>query len=430
MSYYYLSFINMVILHLVHQYLPEYVGGTELYTRQVAEYQAQQGHEVTIFAPSENVAEPYEIADENGVRVFRVATGKRNRTTIFLNLFMQSEINTAFKLLLDDIDIIHIQHLMGLPLTVIDQIRSAGIPYIITLHDYWYICANAQLLTNYDQAICDGPDEHWRNCAKCALARAGVQPWQIATTPLAPLMRYRAHQLKPVLANAQQIIAPTYFVRDQYQQLDFGIDNITIVPHGIAYQEALITRARQEQPPHTDFHVVYIGSIAWQKGVHVLIKAFNKLPHHHFRLSVAGDLSSFPDYVEEVQIDCDHPNVTWLGRIPHESIWSLLASADVVVMPTLWYEASPLTIDEFFAAGVPIIASDLGAMREKIRDGVDGRLFPPNNATSLAKILLELAGNSEELGRLRANILPPHTIQEHLTALDQLYHETMAMAPL
>ena len=88
--------------------------------------------------------------------------------------FGDATIERLFERALDDFrpDLVHVQHLMGFPVQLLHLLRQRRIPYVVTLHDYWWICANAQLLTNYGQQICDGP-RLWLNCGRCALARAG-----------------------------------------------------------------------------------------------------------------------------------------------------------------------------------------------------------------------------------------------------------------
>ncbi|MEZ4517886.1 MAG: glycosyltransferase [Chloroflexota bacterium] len=85
-----------------------------------------------------------------------------------------------------------------------------------------------------------------------------------------------------------------------------------------------------------------------------------------------------------------HPGIHFAGLLPREAVWDRLASFDALVLPTLWHEASPLTIDESFAAGTPVIGSSIGALPTMIRDGVDGLLFPPGDVDTLAGILQAL----------------------------------------
>ena len=90
-------------------------------------------------------------------------------------------------------------------------------------------------------------------------------------------------------------------------------------------------------------------------------------------------------------------------------------------MPSLWYENSPLVIQEAFAAKVPVIASDLGALAEKVRHGLDGLLFPPGDAASLREVLRRLIEEPAILKCLRANIRPVKSMAEHAKEIEALY---------
>ncbi|MCA9979283.1 MAG: ATP-binding cassette domain-containing protein, partial [Anaerolineales bacterium] len=168
-------------------------------------------------------------------------------------------------------DIVHIQHLMGLPLSIAADCQQNQIPYVVTLHDYWYGCANAQLFTNYDETVCAGPDRLFLNCGRCAGARAGVGQW--VAPMFAPLLAYRQGRLRSVLAGATAVIAPTPFVAEVYAEMGFPAEKVVVLPHGLESPEPLPAKPRRD-----DFEVVYVGGIAPQKGVHVLLAACVGLP--------------------------------------------------------------------------------------------------------------------------------------------------------
>ena len=414
----------MKILHIVHQYLPETIGGTELYTQTLAQHQVAAGHSVAVFYPSQREEKLWQTTD-NHLRVYGAAVGLRSRTRIFLSTFGDKALREMFTAVLqqEQPDLIHIQHLMGLPTSLIDAIQ---VPFVITLHDYWYGCGNAQLVTNYDSTICQGPDHWFYNCGRCALARGGQSEW---LAPLvAPLMAWRNVRLRPILQRASKVIAPTHFVQQTYQQLGLAGDNMIVIPHGIEVpheQIQAILATRPLRQPGT-LHIGYIGSLGWQKGVHNLIAAVNRLPTEGVKLTIYGRLDTFPDYVAELQQQAHHPGIHFAGPVSRTDLWAALAAFDVVVMPTLWYEASPLTIQEVFAVGVPIVASRIGAMTEKIREGVDGRLVPPGNADALHKVLFNLLTDPTSLTQLRQNIQPVHTMAEHIEEIEALYRTLLA----
>jgi len=407
----------MRILHIVHQYLPEKVGGTELYTRTLAQQQVEQGHAVAIFTPASDAPAAYP-AIEAGVQVYRVMVGQRSPTAVFRNTFHQPQLNAALTAVIAQFapDIVHIQHLMGLPFSLVAQLRAANIPYLITLHDYWHVCANAQLLTNYSDTICAGPT--YFNCARCALARAGHGNALPLVPPLAPLFAVRNGRLRQILQNANAIITPTAFTRDIHVQQGVAADNIHVVPHGIE-----LPPTESAIPSGGDgLRVGYVGGISQQKGVHVLIAAVNQ--HPQIKLTIIGDLYAFPDYVNELR-GMAGGNVTFAGRIPHAELWQMLADFDLIVVPTLWYETASLIVQEAFAAGVPVVASRIGVFPERVADGVDGLLFPAGNADALADLLRHLHDNPQELTRLRAGIQPVFTIDEHIAKIDALYRSIL-----
>lgn len=423
----------MRILHLVHQYLPQYVGGTELYTQTLAHFQSDMGRDVAIFYPSEQEADGsqhLQRSEESGVTVYAARVGPRSRGQVFLSNFREPALLSAFRQVLDSEqpDLIHVQHLMGLPFALLEQIEGSGIPFVITLHDYWFPCANGQLITNYDSTICGGP-EWWLNCARCALARAGIGDRRWLAPAVAPLFAYRSYRLRRWLRAAGRVIAPTHFVLDTYAALDMPVDNAVVVPHGIEVPRHVLEAQPARVPHHPGrLHVVYVGSIAPQKGTHVLIEAANRLAPD-VTVTIYGDLDKFPDYVQMLRANIRHPSLRLAGRIGRDDFWRMLQTeADVAVLPTLWYEASPLTIQEMFAARVPLVASNIGAMPEKIRDGADGLLFPPGDAQALAVILERLHRQPQLLRQLQSNIRPTRLLDEHVVDVQAIYREVLEQA--
>lgn len=418
-------------MHLVHQYPPDYVGGTELYTQTLATMQAEAGHHVAVFCPSPRSEEGRAMmADrEAGVRVYRLLVGERTRTQVFRDSFGQRQLLGALQMILDQEapDLVHVQHLMGMPTGLVDLLVDAGIPYVVTLHDYWYFCANAQLLTNTDQTICAGPDDRAVNCGQCALVRAGKRNIGWVAPAVAPVMQMRNKRLRGILDRASHVVAPTEFVRQTYAAAGMSSDNMVTILHGIEMPEKELETARRRLATRQRdgcLRIGYVGSIGWQKGVHILIEAVNMLPTERVYLTLYGDLSSFPDYVTQLQELVQHPGITLAGPVSREDLWMALAEFDVVILPTLWYETSSLILDEVFAMGIPVVASRIGVMVEKVRDGVNGRLFAAGDVVALHRVLLDLLENPDLLDDWRSGIPPVRTIHEHVGEIERLYQST------
>jgi glycosyltransferase involved in cell wall biosynthesis len=418
------------ILHLVHQYPPHFIGGTEQYTRSVATAQAESGHDVAVFVPTPDVAQRdagLPAPDlENGVKIYRIPIGNRSRLQVFLHTFREPSLRRSWQAVLqtERPDLVHIEHLMGMPAAAASDLLDRSIPFVVTLHDYWYLCANAQLLTNTDQTICAGPDDLALNCTRCAVARAGLKGAGGIAPLLAPIMKRRNRATAAVLKAAGRVIAPTSFVRDIYEGLMPRELHIDVLPHGIKLPQSSIDKAQSERRRDERdgrLRVGYIGNIARQKGPHILIDAVNFLPEQDIALTLYGDTTVFPDYVSELQTSIGRPGIKLGGTLSREELWQAIAGFDIVVLPTLWYETSVLVIDEVHAMGVPVIGSDIGVMREKILDGVNGRLFPPGDADALRAILLEIINEPEMIEAWRQNIRPVNSIAQHISALEEIY---------
>jgi glycosyltransferase involved in cell wall biosynthesis len=248
-------------------------------------------------------------------------------------------------------------------------------------------------------------------------------------------MRLRNRRLHELLERACCVIAPTKFVRELYAGLGMPTANLRVVPHGIAKPErgaaAMIGPASSDTP--RPLRAGYVGSINYLKGLHVLIEAVNRLPDGAIELTIYGNLDSYPEYVAQLRRQARNAGVNFAGAIEREAtqrneedgLWHALARLDVLLLPTLWYEASPLTVDEAFAAGLPIVASHIGAMSEKIADGVNGRLFPPGDVEALSVILRELAEEPSRLRTLRDGIPEVLSMSDHWKRLALLYQSCL-----
>jgi len=421
----------MKILHLLHQYLPEYVGGTELYTQWLAEALSARGHQISVFyrIPAQSFTFS-QRADAHNVAVWSAGAGEVTPTRRFMATFGNSHLLISFQKTLakEKPDLVHIQHLMGLPVSLVDELRRQKIPYVVTLHDFWWGCANAQLLTNYNQTVCDGPRVYW-NCARCALARGEKPGLFPALPPLAGLLGWRNRLLRRALARAAKIIAPTRFVADWYAQHGVSAEQMTVIPHGLPLPESFSaanpsSRSRHSLPNGSALRFACIGGLSWQKGVHILIEAFNGLSGSA-ELWIAGDESADPAYVAQLK-RLASGKVRFLGRLEREAVWKTLAQVDVLVAPSLWYETFSIIISEAFAMGVPVVASDIGALANRVKPNVDGLLTPSGNVAAMRQTLQRFLAEPNLLTELRQGIQPVQSVEEHAVDIEDVYKSVLS----
>ena len=408
----------MRVLQVVHQYPPEYVGGVELYTRQLVHHLQARGHDVSVFVPSRYVRDTHPLPN---VHTVKGATSPSRR---FLATLISPRAHTAFEHIVEQIrpDIVHIQHLMGLPVSLVQVLHKRNIPYIVTLSDYWWVCANAQLLTNYDNTICQGP-AWYLNCARCVAARLGTPPAHMGAPAFVALLALRNHLLKRALLMASLLVAPTNFVQQWYALQGIPVERIIVLPHGVERPAEHI----QPSPPgsRSVLRFLYLGGLAFQKGVHVIVEAFRSL-EGPAELWIAGHMGPSEAYVRQLQALAS-PGVRFLGKLNRPAVWRALAEADVVLVPSLWYETFCLVVHEAFVMGRPVIASNLGALAERVRNGQDGLLVPPGDVKAWCSAMQHLVKDRQRLAQLAAHIRSQPTWEEHTDRIVALYHKAQVV---
>jgi glycosyltransferase involved in cell wall biosynthesis len=419
----------MKILLVAHKYPPFALGGVEVYTWHLARA-LQTQHEVAVFFRHDDRDGPrFAAQDEEagGVRLRRVSCNPSGLgasvASEFLSTFLSRPIETDFACLLARFqpELIHVQHVMGLSARLLPLARAAGVPVLLTLHDYWFLCGNSQLIWP-DGQVCRG--KAWGvNCVSCAAAARFPSPLVRWLQPaLAPLFLFRDRLVRNAALAADCLIAPSHFLIERYMTAGFPASQFEYLENGIAVEGI---RRFPRLSGGGALRVTFLGSLAWQKGVHVLAEAWRGLPlgevSDRARLRIWGDPQVFPAYSTRLRGLLAGTGAELMGRIANERVGEVLADTDVVVVPSLWFENSPVVIQEARAAGVPVLASGHGALAEKVHDGVDGLLFPPGDAGALRQALLRLVEEPELLPRLRQGVQPAMDMGEHTQRLGEIY---------
>lgn len=445
----------MKIAYIVHQFPPYHLGGTENYAWSLGRWMAEQGHDVAVFYPLSVEVEEAQQIHRDGMDQWRVPLSSHRKNAgpakEFWHAIRDAAIETSFADFLEyhQPHVVHIQHLQNVSIKLLERAQNVlrkPIPTVMTLQDYWYFCANGQLIRP-SLETCGGT--FWgMNCVDCAAER-GNAPWLPIVRPLAAVPFYwRNRYIMGLLSSIKRFIAPSEFLRQMYIQNGFPAEQICTMEYGLDLHRLLPSPsavANLEEDDRSTYdlhneqiaidtinwgedaalHVGFLGSIAKQKGIDVLIRAFNQLPETA-RLTIHGSESAFPEFAKAIRKMAQHPGIRFGGPLHHEFTGRVMQSFDCLVIPSIWYENSPLVIQEAFAANVPVIGSRLGSMPEKISEGVTGRLFTPGDASDLANVLLSLLQDSEQIAQFKSNIQPAPSMQSHGREIEKLYHSIAA----
>ena len=412
----------MRIALVVHKFPPVYLGGTEVYTLNLARALASQ-HEVAVLYrdDGDGARATVEIQQREGFQTWRVARAfdsrKANPAALFFDTFFNPDIERVFRRFLSEFrpDLIHFQHLMSLSYRL--PALAAGIPALLTLHDYWFLCANSQLIWS-DMQVCRG--KAWgMNCARCATARAGGPLLRLARPLLAPVMQLRDALVRNAALRVGRLVSPSNFLRERYLAAGFPKTHFEVLENGIDLSR--FSAASVPRSANAPLRVTYLGSLAWQKGVHVLLEAARGISPERLRIRVFGNPQTFPDYVTRLRAAADPALVTFEGVVDNAAVGQVLAETDLLAVPSLWYENSPVVIQEARAARVPVIASRIGALTEKVHDGEDGMLVAPGDIAAWSLALRQLAAAPERLVAMRERSPEPLPVADHLLKLQHIY---------
>lgn len=263
------------------------------------------------------------------------------------------------------------------------------------------------------------------NCALCAAERLGSGAYAAATLPLTPLFLLRKRLVRAALARADLLLAPSRFLADLAVQQGLPREKVLQVELGTAFRP--LAAERRPRAQGAPLRVSYLGAVEQSKGVHILIEACRHLEPGQAEVRIAGDLAAYPRYSQGLQRAAEGLPITFVGPLAREAVQELLATTDVLVVPSLWYENAPRVVAEGFAAGVPVVASRIGALAEKVQEGFDGLLFTPGDPKDLARVLQRLAKQPSLLAGLQAQTKRGPSWDEHVDHMESIYRQLTAL---
>jgi len=456
----------MKILQVIHTFPPHSLGGSEIYTYNLSRELAKS-HEVVVFhAINDPKAEEYDIQADS-YHGFKVSTINNTfkQCTSFETHYHNEIIAKKFGELLDEVtpDIVHIGHLIDLSVTLVEEAKKRNIPVVFTLHDFWLFCPLGRLLKT-DLTLCQGPQRS--ECAKCLApqlsATKGLRRLYQAVQRVIPnfhermgmrkilsvlyrhyatvkaannentyaLIENRVLEIKRICSLVDTFIAPSRFLLEKF--VEFGVPKQKLIYCDYGFDTLPFKGVSKKHSRKIRFG--YIGTLIPSKGLHVLMEAFNAIHHKNAELRIHGYYSSFhlgfEDYPNSLRAMSSKHNVYWGGKYDNTDVAKLLSEIDILVVPSIWYENSPLTIHEAFLAGVPVITSNIGGMAELVEDGANGLHFQMGNAADLTRQIQRVIDDPALLSKLKPNGSSVTPIESHALKIETIYRGLLPQAPI
>ena len=415
------------VLYISHDHPSIHVGGAEVFTYELFSAMREEGsfepvllartvasgHRFRTGSPFFSLdGDPHQIlwAPEEFDGFWMTSRHKAQYTTHFQDLL------EAYRP-----DVVHIQQAIGLGFDLIRQIRRTlpDAALVFTLHEFQPIChAHGHMIRTGSTELCSQASP--LRCHECFPDVA----------PNAFLLRERL--IKSHLEQIDLFLAPSVFLLERYVAWGIPRHKIRFLENGRRPQSAV-----DEPSAPAPGGLGFFGQLHRDKGILVLLEAVKRLaergaPGVHLYLNGAN-----LDYQEEsfrrrvaALLEACGERVTFRGRYQPEELPERMRDVAWVVVPSIWWENSPMVIQEAFMHGRPVICSDIGGMAEKVRDGVDGLHFRVADAADLAAVLERATASPKEWQRLRAGIRPIYpmseAVREHCAAYQALLEPELA----
>jgi glycosyltransferase involved in cell wall biosynthesis len=449
----------MNILHTIHDFLPRNRAGSELYALALGRELARR-HDVTVLCAEYDGLRPHGHLTWRvfeGLPVAEIVNNWACRT--FADTYRPPLVANRIDHVLRAVqpDVVHVHSLLNLSFDLPRMAAERGIPVVATLHDYSLMCpSGGQRWHRAAEHLCEVIDAD--RCARCfresalytQVSVARVVDWLPARDALqraAASIRRRfpvfasraagaASRFAPVpvsnadvgerltyaraaLDHVDLLIAPSQFIADEFRA--FGVDagKIRVSDYGIAPHGGPGRRADRG----SILRIGFVGTLVWHKGVHVLIEAMRHLQDARCALKIFGRFDVFPDYAADLRRRAEGLPVEFMGGFDDAQTSSVYSGIDVLVVPSLWLENSPLVIHEAFAAGVPVVAARIGGITGLVRDGWNGLLYDHRSPSALAAALRHLVDMPERLQEFAGRLPRVKSIAEDACEWEATYGE-------
>jgi glycosyltransferase involved in cell wall biosynthesis len=307
-------------------------------------------------------------------------------------------------------DLIHIHnfHFSSGPI-IIRTSKRMHVPVVLTLHNYRLLCPSATLLVD-GQLFRDSLSVNfpWR-----AVKNKVYRDSRLATFWLAFTIWF--HKKINTWNQVDRFIALTDFSRNLFLSSMLNIDAGRIVVKANFMDKYTGTLSVNSSS------FLFVGRLSQEKGIHTLLAAFEQ---NDAVLNIVGD-GPLSELIRSVSADVNN-NIHYLGSLNAAEVRQVMASSTALVVPSVWYEGMPMTILEAFSIGLPVIASNIGALSTMVTAGYNGLHFIAGDAISLSNSVkywasLSLEQKLDYSNNVKRSYADFYTPEANLTQLLKIY---------
>jgi glycosyltransferase involved in cell wall biosynthesis len=233
-------------------------------------------------------------------------------------------------------------------------------------------------------------------------------------------IKERPNILQKLYKSYRAVIAPTKFLSQAY------IDNGLTVPIHISHFGVDSSRApKPRRDSGVPIRFAFIGQIYPHKGTDILIEAFCRLPQGTAELFIYGNEDQSPEYTNRLKNMASGCAVFFRGTFPQTEIDKIFAEVDFLVIPSIWYENSPLVLLNALASHTPVIVSDVAGMTEFVEDGKNGYIFKRKSVNDLYRVLQIIISEPGKAREMSSKTNYPRTTKMMVEDVVSIYNSIM-----
>lgn len=411
---------KLKILFVCHDFPPYKLAGAQLFALKTAHELTAMGHDVSVLYPvnlsarrPEENCPPYRIVTTTyeGLPVYEISVDDAE-SILYRHpqyCFDHPKVEDSFRSLLveESFDIVHFHLLYRLSTRLPVITKELRIPSVATLHDYWLLCAMGHLLDTKGRE-CTGPESP-EKCAACFNGFEKQPSGEVVT-----FFRERISAAKSGYEAIDINFSPSSFLADCHAR--YGFTRPEILPLG--WIPVLPSAHLKTDKAPIVFG--YLGQIIGRKGLDILLAASARIQHENWEIRIYGEVYQSDYFAPLYEFIRNHTRIHYCGPFCSTDLERLYADIDVAVVPSR-RENYPLTVLEALSAKVPVIATDVGGVREIMLDGMDGLIVPPNDPDALCAAIERFIATPEMASKMRSTIRNVKTIKESASEYERVY---------
>lgn len=437
----------MKVLHVPFTFYPDPCGGTEVYVDSLAHHMQEMGFDAVVAAPGrENSDRSY---THNGIKVWRFAPGQDSDLQ---DLYGEGNLMAAetFGRILDieQPDMVHLHAFTSAAsLRLVREAKRRGTPVVFTYHTPTVSCQRGTLM-RWDSEVCDGRLDVGL-CAQCTLHGLGM-PRKVAglvgrvpvfagetigalrwtgrawtALRMRELVSLRHASFRGLMAEADHIVTLCEWAREILLLNGIPSDKVTLSRHGLLHPTiAAEHQARQVEASARPLKIAFLGRLDSAKGVDLLISALRGLPEAPVEVHLYGIVQEEggSGYLQQLRdLSRNDSRITFHPPAPNDQVISLLRNYHLLAVPSRCLETGPLVVLEAFAAGTPVIGSNLGGIGELVEHEVNGLLVEPDLAAGWSQAFRRFLEEPGLLEMLRNGVPAPRSMSAVAREMAALY---------